>query len=88
MSMFAHPHVSIEDSHGHSFNTDVRGGTESWHANFQLNLWSNSISDAVEEKAERFRKEHLEMQPGDFQLIITNPDLREGQPRAVSIQLP
>ncbi len=92
-TMFTHPHVTIEDDHGHSFNTDVRNDkhvrrdTGSWYADFYLYLWSNWVSDAVEEKEQAFGRAHLEMQPGDFRLTITNPDPEEGQPRAVSIQL-
>ena len=84
--MMVFPHTTLVDSHGHKFKSDVRGTPP--RARFQI----TSALDLVEvmadaERLQRFNDAHLETQPSDYRLIIENPDRREGQPRAIRIQL-
>lgn len=73
-----HPHANIVDDHGHKFQ-----GTHNDNS-ARFILWEVRLRS---EDEDRFEEQHKDMQPGDFKLVITNPDPQKGQPRTVSVQL-
>ena len=70
------PRMRLVDSHGHGFVGLVKGESGVFI------IWGLQLRDQ-----ERFEKEHAELEPEDFRLLITNPYPQKGQPREVSIQL-
>ena len=86
-ALVSHPHIKIEDRHGHEFpgRVDVRDG-DHWPVSFRL-VGRGGFSPSERETAEEIAASHLEMGPRDFRLYIRNPDRRGQQPRAVWIQL-
>jgi hypothetical protein len=86
-TLVSHPHIRIEDRHGHEFpgRVGVPAG-DHWPVSFQL-AGRGGFSPAERERAEEIAESHLEMGPRDFRLFIRNPDRRGQQPREVWIQL-
>ena len=84
--MMVFPHTTLVDSHGHKFKSDVRGSPP--RARFQITSALDLLEfNADAERIQGFNDAHLETEPSDYRLIIDNPDRREGQSRAVRIQL-
>lgn len=88
-SVWADPRTALLDGDGNRFDGSISptsGGrmrSERWQARFLL-VPSNA---GLMEDASDLAKEHLDKHPGDFRLVIENPDHRRGQPRRASVRL-
>jgi hypothetical protein len=80
-SPFTNPRFRLVDDQGGSFEGLVIGKGSRWTAEFALIPSSVGIADASR------AAEFLDREPGDFRLVINNPDRRSGQPARVSVQL-
>lgn len=88
-SVWADPQAELVDEDGNRFVASISpisGGrlrSERWQARIVL-VPSNA---GLLEDASDLAREHLDKHPGDFRLVIQNPDHRRGQPRRVSVRL-
>jgi hypothetical protein len=92
MPSFSMPRLHLVDGEGNEFDgwvSPMSGGSmrsEHWQAHFVL--ISMSMRDILRAGEDTdLAAEHVDKHPSDFRLLIENPDVREGQPRRVSIQL-
>ena len=86
------PRLKLVDGEGNEFDgwiSPTSGGSmrsEHWQAHFPL--ISMSIRDILSADEDTdSAAEHIDKHLADFRLVIENPDVREDQPRRVSIQL-
>ncbi len=88
MQLIADSNLTLVDSHGHKFLGGVGNQGGRPQARFEITSLYDTFENPFNvERIQRFNDAHLETQPSDYRLIIENPDRREGQPRAVRIQL-
>jgi hypothetical protein len=85
-SYIVFPRFELRDAQGTRFESLLHAAGssgESWSADFVLVPADAPAMADTKALAEPF----LDKQPGDFRLVISNPDRRRGQPGKVSIQL-
>ena len=83
VGVIAYPFYKLEDGHGHRFDNRGQASAPGLRINFDL----RGSRRLTEDEHDRWSEEHRDMPAEDCWLIITNPDTRRGQPRAVSIGL-
>ena len=86
------PYYKLEDSHGHRF--DNRGQASSSGRNISFDLWRRPTGFQLggrrrvnKDALDDWSDDHVNMAAEDCWLVITNPEIRRGQPGAASIRL-
>jgi hypothetical protein len=81
-SIMSHPHMTLADAEGNRFDGIVRAVSgDLWMAEFLLVPDTGHLLSDPKKLAEQQLGKH----PGDFRLVIENPDHRSGQARRVEI---